>query len=150
MLELASDLDIPKGGEGWHILRQGELPLKFLEGINIILSYTKFFPSANLIGLIFAYHLGSFTEEQVKVVLLEHAYNKFICWYALVILKLEVKNDVATCVVSARSPKLKYIIGKMLVPDYSTRPTVDQLLAMSSLKKVSTVKNIFNLQEYQL
>ncbi|XP_025086559.1 membrane-associated tyrosine- and threonine-specific cdc2-inhibitory kinase-like isoform X2 [Pomacea canaliculata] len=77
MLELASDLDIPKGGEGWHILRQGELPLKFLE---------------------------------------------------------------------ARSPKLKYIIGKMLVPDYSTRPTVDQLLAMSSLKKYTKKR----LHEYVL
>lgn len=30
MLELASDLDLPRGGEGWHILRQGTLPQEFL------------------------------------------------------------------------------------------------------------------------
>nr|KAG5709176.1 hypothetical protein BaRGS_028632 [Batillaria attramentaria] len=31
MLELASDLDLPRGGEGWHILRKGSLPQEFLK-----------------------------------------------------------------------------------------------------------------------
>ena len=32
ILELASDLDLPRGGDGWHILRQGHLPDEFLRG----------------------------------------------------------------------------------------------------------------------
>ena len=30
ILELASDLDLPRGGEGWHILRRGQIPEEFL------------------------------------------------------------------------------------------------------------------------
>ncbi|KAK3103230.1 hypothetical protein FSP39_017607 [Pinctada imbricata] len=30
ILELASDLDLPRGGEGWHLLRSGQLPEEFL------------------------------------------------------------------------------------------------------------------------
>lgn len=32
LLELASDLDLPRGGEGWHKLREGEIPEEFLQG----------------------------------------------------------------------------------------------------------------------
>lgn len=32
ILELASDLDLPRGGEGWHMLRSGQLPEEFLRG----------------------------------------------------------------------------------------------------------------------
>ena len=37
MLELASDLDLPKGGEKWHQLRNGELPDMFTQGMSVIL-----------------------------------------------------------------------------------------------------------------
>ncbi|XP_022238846.1 membrane-associated tyrosine- and threonine-specific cdc2-inhibitory kinase-like isoform X2 [Limulus polyphemus] len=30
ILELASDLDLPRGGDGWHLLREGRIPLEFL------------------------------------------------------------------------------------------------------------------------
>ncbi|KAK6191711.1 hypothetical protein SNE40_003325 [Patella caerulea] len=39
MLELASDLDLPRGGEGWHILRRGELPEEFLRDKSFDLKY---------------------------------------------------------------------------------------------------------------
>lgn len=32
ILELASDLDLPRGGDGWHMLRSGKLPEEFLRG----------------------------------------------------------------------------------------------------------------------
>ena len=32
MLELASDLDLPRGGQLWHQLRSGHLPDEFLLG----------------------------------------------------------------------------------------------------------------------
>lgn len=33
ILELASDLDLPRGGEGWHQLRKGRIPEEFLHGM---------------------------------------------------------------------------------------------------------------------
>ncbi|XP_074660292.1 membrane-associated tyrosine- and threonine-specific cdc2-inhibitory kinase-like [Tubulanus polymorphus] len=32
ILELASDLDLPRGGEGWHQLRTNQIPTQFLKG----------------------------------------------------------------------------------------------------------------------
>ena len=32
LLELACDLELPSGGEGWHSLRNGELPKDFVKG----------------------------------------------------------------------------------------------------------------------
>lgn len=39
ILELASDLDLPRGGDGWHILRQGHLPDEFLRDKSFDLKY---------------------------------------------------------------------------------------------------------------
>ncbi|XP_067655184.1 membrane-associated tyrosine- and threonine-specific cdc2-inhibitory kinase-like [Haliotis asinina] len=39
MLEMASDLDLPRGGEGWHILRRGILPEEFLRDKTFDLKY---------------------------------------------------------------------------------------------------------------
>ena len=33
LLELASDLDLPRGGDTWHQLRNGELPDVFTQGL---------------------------------------------------------------------------------------------------------------------
>ena len=35
ILELASDIDLPRGGQLWHNLRSGRLPDEFLKGRNI-------------------------------------------------------------------------------------------------------------------
>ena len=35
LLELASDLELPKGGQAWHQLRNGELPNIFTQGLFI-------------------------------------------------------------------------------------------------------------------
>lgn len=35
LLELASDLELPKGGQAWHQLRNGELPNIFTQGISL-------------------------------------------------------------------------------------------------------------------
>ena len=32
MLELASDLDLPPRGDGWHMLREGHIPEEFTRG----------------------------------------------------------------------------------------------------------------------
>lgn len=32
LLELASDLDLPRGGDTWHQLRTGQLPYVFTQG----------------------------------------------------------------------------------------------------------------------
>lgn len=32
LLELASDLDLPRGGDTWHQLRNGQLPYVFTQG----------------------------------------------------------------------------------------------------------------------
>ena len=40
LLELACDMELPSGGEGWHSLRNGELPKDFVKGnlhIHVIL-----------------------------------------------------------------------------------------------------------------
>ncbi|KAK7098663.1 membrane-associated tyrosine- and threonine-specific cdc2-inhibitory kinase-like [Littorina saxatilis] len=66
IMELAGDLDLPRGGEGWHRLRESQLPVEFI---------------------------------------------------------------------STRSTTLKSVISQMLEPDYTKRPTIDQLLAMSSMRK---------------
>lgn len=34
ILELASDLDLPSRGDGWHMLREGRTPEEFMEGIS--------------------------------------------------------------------------------------------------------------------
>ncbi|XP_041365931.1 membrane-associated tyrosine- and threonine-specific cdc2-inhibitory kinase-like isoform X2 [Gigantopelta aegis] len=39
ILELASDLDLPRGGEGWHILRRGQIPEEFLRKKSFDLKY---------------------------------------------------------------------------------------------------------------
>lgn len=39
ILELASDLDLPRGGEGWHMLRRGQLPVEFLRDKSFDLKY---------------------------------------------------------------------------------------------------------------
>ncbi|KAL4224976.1 Protein kinase [Mactra antiquata] len=39
VLELASDLDLPRGGEGWHMLRRGQLPENFLRDKSFDLKY---------------------------------------------------------------------------------------------------------------
>ncbi|XP_060589095.1 membrane-associated tyrosine- and threonine-specific cdc2-inhibitory kinase-like [Ruditapes philippinarum] len=39
VLELASDLDLPRGGEGWHVLRRGQLPDEFLRDKSFDLKY---------------------------------------------------------------------------------------------------------------
>ncbi|XP_052233835.1 membrane-associated tyrosine- and threonine-specific cdc2-inhibitory kinase-like isoform X2 [Dreissena polymorpha] len=39
LLELASDLDLPRGGDGWHILRRGHLPDEFLRDKSFDLKY---------------------------------------------------------------------------------------------------------------
>ncbi|KAL5006975.1 hypothetical protein ScPMuIL_015781 [Solemya velum] len=39
ILELASDLDLPRGGDGWHMLREGKLPEEFLRGKSFHLKY---------------------------------------------------------------------------------------------------------------
>ncbi|GAB1608594.1 membrane-associated tyrosine- and threonine-specific cdc2-inhibitory kinase isoform X1 [Argonauta hians] len=39
ILELSSDLDLPRGGEGWHMLRQGHIPEEFLQGRSFDLKY---------------------------------------------------------------------------------------------------------------
>jgi len=36
ILELASDLDLPRGDEGWHQLRHGEFPEQYLTGRNAV------------------------------------------------------------------------------------------------------------------
>ena len=33
LLELASDLDLPRGGDAWHQLRNGQLPDVFTQGL---------------------------------------------------------------------------------------------------------------------
>lgn len=66
MLELAGDLDLPRGGEGWHMLRKGQLPEEFLK---------------------------------------------------------------------TRSTSLKFTISQMLDPNHLSRPTVDQLLSFSTMRK---------------
>ena len=35
-LELAGDLDLPRGGDGWHLLRSGRIPEEFLRGKSVI------------------------------------------------------------------------------------------------------------------
>ncbi|XP_053384462.1 membrane-associated tyrosine- and threonine-specific cdc2-inhibitory kinase-like isoform X2 [Mercenaria mercenaria] len=39
VLELASDLDLPRGGDGWHVLRRGQLPDEFLRDKSFDLKY---------------------------------------------------------------------------------------------------------------
>ncbi|XP_014779409.1 membrane-associated tyrosine- and threonine-specific cdc2-inhibitory kinase isoform X1 [Octopus bimaculoides] len=39
ILELSSDLDLPRGGEGWHMLRHGQIPEEFLQGRSFDLKY---------------------------------------------------------------------------------------------------------------
>lgn len=39
VLELASDLDLPRGGDGWHLLRTGHLPEEFLRDKSFDLKY---------------------------------------------------------------------------------------------------------------
>lgn len=39
ILELASDLDLPRGGDGWHMLRSGKLPEEFLRDKSFDLKY---------------------------------------------------------------------------------------------------------------
>ncbi|XP_052798215.1 membrane-associated tyrosine- and threonine-specific cdc2-inhibitory kinase-like [Mya arenaria] len=39
ILELASDLDLPRGGDGWHILRHGHMPDEFLRDKSFDLKY---------------------------------------------------------------------------------------------------------------
>ncbi|XP_064602098.1 membrane-associated tyrosine- and threonine-specific cdc2-inhibitory kinase-like [Liolophura sinensis] len=39
ILELASDLDLPRGGEGWHQLRKGRIPEEFLHARSFDLKY---------------------------------------------------------------------------------------------------------------
>lgn len=39
ILELSSDLDLPRGGEGWHLLRNGKIPEEFLQGRSFDLKY---------------------------------------------------------------------------------------------------------------
>jgi len=46
ILELASDLDLPRGGDLWHQLRCGTLPEEFLLGENIIKYLDK--PQTNI------------------------------------------------------------------------------------------------------
>lgn len=41
VLELASDLDLPRGGDGWHILRNGQLPDEFLRGLFALHSFKQ-------------------------------------------------------------------------------------------------------------
>ena len=36
LLELASDLDLPRGGYTWHQLRNGQLPDVFTQGLNFL------------------------------------------------------------------------------------------------------------------
>ena len=36
LLELACDLELPTGGESWHMLRRGCLPRRFTEGTIVI------------------------------------------------------------------------------------------------------------------
>ena len=36
LLELACDLELPSGGEGWHSLRNGELPKDFVKGTHTV------------------------------------------------------------------------------------------------------------------
>ncbi|KAL3842302.1 hypothetical protein ACJMK2_020332 [Sinanodonta woodiana] len=40
ILELASDLDLPRGGDGWHALRSGHVPNEFLLDKSFDLKYT--------------------------------------------------------------------------------------------------------------
>ena len=41
LLELASDLDLPRGGDTWHQLRNGQLPDVFTQGLQINLIFTN-------------------------------------------------------------------------------------------------------------
>ena len=41
-LELAGDLDLPRGGDGWHLLRAGTIPEEFLRGI-VLITFMKIY-----------------------------------------------------------------------------------------------------------
>ena len=36
ILEIACDLDLPSGGEGWHQLRDGKIPDQLFGGISLL------------------------------------------------------------------------------------------------------------------
>ena len=48
ILELASDIDLPRGGQLWHNLRSGRLPDEFLKGRNIWTKWPACFVQAEL------------------------------------------------------------------------------------------------------
>lgn len=35
LLELACDVELPSGGDKWHLLRSGHLPIDLMEGVYI-------------------------------------------------------------------------------------------------------------------
>lgn len=54
MLEMASDLELPRSGDNWHVLRNGSLPEQFLQG-----ELTQLFRSFRLVLIRLLNLLGS-------------------------------------------------------------------------------------------
>lgn len=62
ILEMASDLDLPRGGDLWHQLRSGKLPEEFLMGVFLSFSFCT-----SLFHWVCLYFLG--ISEEMKTII---------------------------------------------------------------------------------
>lgn len=131
MLELACNMEVPKGGEGWQQLRQGILPSEFTSGKT----------TGSVGGCVYTYACVCTKYLQLFACI-------FLCLCLCLCVHICVRTKylyvflcVCVCVVGL-SPELQHVLRLMLASEPSRRPSAEQLLSLPSVRKHSWRRHV--------